>query len=168
MKSSSSFKVFTEFRLPTNTSIKVARFFGKSNCIISTFEAQLTPHLPLRDTVAGEALSTLWGSNMILQFGAIGIRSPFARVKVLLSSNTELRFSIQRVSTGPSRTNQMCSPWRGQSLTQGVSKKRNSILLKKYQCFKRNIPLYYWNILVCYQYISCYQYIPIVTNMLPI
>ena len=110
MESSSSFKVFTEFRLPTNTSIKVARFFGKSNCIISTFEGQLTPHLPLRDTVAGEALSTLWGSNMILQFGAIGIRSPFARVKVLLSSNTELRFSIQRVSTGPSRTNQMCSP----------------------------------------------------------
>ena len=63
------------------------------------------------DTVAGEALSMLWGSNTTLQFGAIGIRSPFASVRVLLSSNTLLRFSIQIASTGPSRTIHMCSPW---------------------------------------------------------
>ena len=53
----------------------------------------------------------LWGSNTTLQFGAIGIRSPFASVRVLLSSNTLLRFSIQIASTGPSRTIHMCSPW---------------------------------------------------------
>lgn len=46
--------------------------------------------IPFLDTVAGEALSMLWGSNMILQFGAIGILSPFASVKVLLSSSTLL------------------------------------------------------------------------------
>ena len=66
--------------------------------------------MPLRDTVAGEALSMLWGSKMILQFGAMGMRSPLASVSVLLSSSTEFRFSIQMASTGPSRTSQMCSP----------------------------------------------------------
>ena len=66
--------------------------------------------MPFLDTVAGEALSTLCGSKMTLQLGAIGMRSPFARVKVLLSSSTELRFSIQMASTGPSSTSQICSP----------------------------------------------------------
>lgn len=66
--------------------------------------------IPFLETVAGEALSILWGSKTILQFGAMGIRSPFASVKVLLSSRTELRFSIQIASTGPSRTIQMWSP----------------------------------------------------------
>ena len=66
--------------------------------------------IPFLDTVAGEALSMLWGSKIILQFCAIGIRSPLARVKVLLSSNTEFKFSIQMASTGPSNTSQMCSP----------------------------------------------------------
>lgn len=41
----------------------------------------------------------------------MGILSPFARVKVLLSSRTEFRFSIQIASTGPSRTIQTFSPW---------------------------------------------------------
>ena len=68
--------------------------------------------MPLRDTVAGEALSMLCTSKMILQLGAMGMRSPLARVKVLLSSSTEFRFSIQIASTGPSSTSQMCSPWR--------------------------------------------------------
>lgn len=54
----------------------------------------------------------LWGSKMILQLGAMGIRSPLARVRVLLSSSTEFKFSIQIASTGPSSTNQMCSPIR--------------------------------------------------------
>ena len=62
------------------------------------------------ETVAGEALSMLCGSKRILQQGAIGIRSPFASVNVLLSSSTELRFSIQMASTGPSSTIQTCSP----------------------------------------------------------
>ena len=49
-------------------------------------------------------------SNTTLAVGDIGIRSPLARVRVLLSSNTELRFSIQMASTGPSRTIHVCSP----------------------------------------------------------
>lgn len=71
---------------------------------------ELMKTIPFLETVAGEALSMLWGSKTILQFGAMGIRSPLARVRVLLSSNTEFRFSIQMASTGPSRTIQICSP----------------------------------------------------------
>jgi len=77
---------------------------------LSTEELMNT--MPLRDTVAGEALSMLCGSKTTLQLGAIGMRSPFASVRVLLSSKTEFRFSIQMASTGPSRTIQMCSPER--------------------------------------------------------
>jgi len=62
--------------------------------------------IPFLDTVAGDALSMLCTSKTILQFGAIGMRSPLASVRVLLSSRTELRFSIQMASTGPSRSNQ--------------------------------------------------------------
>ena len=75
---------------------------------LSTDELMNT--MPLRETVAGEALSMLCGSKTTLQLGAMGIRSPFASVSVLLSSKTEFRFSIQIASTGPSRTIQMCSP----------------------------------------------------------
>lgn len=77
---------------------------------LSTEELMNT--MPLRDTVAGEALSMLCGSKTTLQLGAMGIRSPFARVRVLLSSKTEFRFSIQMASTGPSRTIHMFSPKR--------------------------------------------------------
>lgn len=66
--------------------------------------------MPFLETVAGEALSMLWGSKMILQVGAMESLSPLANVRVLLSSNTELRFSIQILSTGPSNTSQTCSP----------------------------------------------------------
>jgi hypothetical protein len=66
--------------------------------------------MPFLETVAGEALSMLWGSKMILQVGAIGSLSPLAKVRVLLSSSTEFRFSIQILSTGPSNTSQTCSP----------------------------------------------------------
>lgn len=52
----------------------------------------------------------LWGSNIILEVGDMLSRSPLARVKVLLSSKTEFKFSIQIESTGPSSTNQQCSP----------------------------------------------------------
>jgi len=62
--------------------------------------------IPFLDTVAGDALSMLCTSKMILQLGAIGIRSPLASVRVLLSSSTELRFSIQMASTGPSSNSQ--------------------------------------------------------------
>ena len=81
--------------------------------------------IPLRDTVAGDALSMLCTSKMILHVADIGIRSPLASVRVLLSSNTELRFSIQMASTGPSRTNQICSPCtqRGRSMTITHSRK---------------------------------------------
>jgi len=66
--------------------------------------------MPFLETVAGDALSMLCGSNTTLQKGDMGIRSPFASVNVLLSSRTELRFSIQMASTGPSRTIQIRSP----------------------------------------------------------
>ena len=52
----------------------------------------------------------LCGSNTTLHCGDMGMRSPFAKVSVLLSSSTLLRFSIHIASTGPSRTIQMCSP----------------------------------------------------------
>lgn len=68
--------------------------------------------IPLRETVAGDALSMLCGSKATLQFGAMGMRSPLASVRVLLSSKTEFKFSIQMASTGPSKTIQMFSPRR--------------------------------------------------------
>jgi len=68
--------------------------------------------IPFLDTVAGEALSMLCTSKMILQLGAIGILSPLAKVSVLLSSNTEFKFSIQIASTGPSNNSHTCSPCR--------------------------------------------------------
>jgi hypothetical protein len=37
----------------------------------------------------------------------MGIRSPLANVKILLSSSTVFRFSIQIASTGPSQTIQV-------------------------------------------------------------
>jgi len=37
----------------------------------------------------------------------MGIRSPLARVRILLSSSTVLRDSIHRVSTGPSKVIQV-------------------------------------------------------------
>lgn len=65
--------------------------------------------IPILDIVAGEALSTLSGSKQSLALGAITIRSPFAKVSVLLSSKTEFKFSIQTASTGPSNTIQQYS-----------------------------------------------------------
>ena len=64
----------------------------------------LTKTIPMREIVAGLALSTLSGSKTSLQFDDIDILSPFANVRVLLSSNTEFKFSIQTASTGPSKT----------------------------------------------------------------
>lgn len=71
---------------------------------------ELMKTMPTRDTVAGEALSMLCTSNTSLQDGDMVMRSPLARVSVLLSSNTELRFSIHMASTGPSSTIHMNSP----------------------------------------------------------
>jgi hypothetical protein len=71
---------------------------------------ELINTIPFLDTVAGEALSMLCTSNRILHEGAIGIRSPLARVSVLLSSSTEFRFSIQIASTGPSKISHTWSP----------------------------------------------------------
>jgi len=65
--------------------------------------------IPILDMVAGEALSTLSGSKQSLALGAMTIRSPFAKVSVLLSSKTEFKFSIQTASTGPSNTSQQYS-----------------------------------------------------------
>lgn len=87
--------------------------------------------MPLRETVAGEALSMLCGSKTTLQLGAMGIRSPFASVSVLLSSKTEFRFSIQMASTGPSRTIQMCSPGRENSVFLNVNDQVYDLVLSQ-------------------------------------
>jgi len=72
----------------------------------SVGETKMIPHL---DTVAGEALFKFSTSKTILQFSDIGILSALAKVRILLSSNTVLRFSIQIASTGPSQMIQeMC------------------------------------------------------------
>mmetsp|Transcript_17846 Transcript_17846/g.51940 ORF Transcript_17846/g.51940 Transcript_17846/m.51940 type:complete len:256 (-) Transcript_17846:49-816(-) len=64
--------------------------------------------MPARDTVAGEALRRSSTSKLSVTFGlSIGMRSLFARVRILLSSMTVLRFSIQMASTGPSSTIQV-------------------------------------------------------------
>jgi len=61
--------------------------------------------MPARETVAGEALRRSSTSIWSVTFGrSIGMRSLFARVRILLSSITVFRFSIQIASTGPSRT----------------------------------------------------------------
>mmetsp|Transcript_27606 Transcript_27606/g.40737 ORF Transcript_27606/g.40737 Transcript_27606/m.40737 type:complete len:245 (-) Transcript_27606:3092-3826(-) len=62
----------------------------------------LTYMIPARETVAGEAFTNVSTSNMILTLSVIGMRSPFAKVKILLSSRTVFRSSIQIASTGPS------------------------------------------------------------------
>lgn len=99
-------KILLHFKpSPTSRSL-----FSTSRIGLQLSTEELMNTMPLRDTVAGEALSMLCGSNTTLQLGAMGIRSPFAKVRVLLSSKTELRFSIQIASTGPSRTIHMCSP----------------------------------------------------------
>lgn len=46
-------------------------------------------------------------SNTILQFSVIAILSPLAKVKILLSSSTVFKFSIQIASTGPSQVIQV-------------------------------------------------------------
>ena len=57
----------------------------------------------------------------------MGIRSPLARVSVLLSSRTLLRFSIQIASTGPSNTIQMRSPKEyNKSINQSIRVTGNS------------------------------------------
>ena len=66
--------------------------------------------MPQRDTVAGLALSRFSGSKMSLTVGGRLSLSPLASVRILESSRTELRFSIQFGSTGPSRTIQKFSP----------------------------------------------------------
>ena len=58
-------------------------------------------------TVAGEALLRFSTSNTNFVFSVIGIRSLFASVKILLSSSTVFRFSIQIASTGPSHVIQV-------------------------------------------------------------
>ena len=58
--------------------------------------------MPARETVAGEALTSVSTSNMSLTLSVMGMRSPLASVRSLLSSSTVLRSSIQMASTGPS------------------------------------------------------------------
>ena len=58
--------------------------------------------MPARETVAGDAFLSVSTSNMIFTLSVMGMRSPFASVRILLSSSTVLRSSIQIASTGPS------------------------------------------------------------------
>ena len=57
--------------------------------------------------MAGEALFKFSTSNTNLQFSVIGILYPFAKVRILLSSSTVFKFSIQMASTGPSHVIQV-------------------------------------------------------------
>ena len=86
--------------------------------------------IPFRETVAGDALSMLCTSKMILQFGAIEIRSPLASVKVLLSSSTEFKFSIQMASTGPSNNSHTWSPCCNRNVRLSHGPLRNSGILQ--------------------------------------
>lgn len=88
---------------------------------LQSITEELMYTIPLRDTVAGEALSMLCGSKTTLHWGDIGIRSPLANVNVLLSSSTLFRFSIQMASTGPSRTIHMCSPRKKDDMGETLS-----------------------------------------------
>ena len=58
--------------------------------------------IPARETVAGEAFTNVSTSNIILTLSVMGIRSPLASVRILLSSSTVFKSSIQIASTGPS------------------------------------------------------------------
>ena len=116
--------------------------------------------MPLRETVAGDALSMLCTSKMILQLGAMVILSPLARVSVLLSSSTELRFSIQMASTGPSNSSQTCSPWwckRHYCMVDSREKQeRTSVQLNRY--FWSTVILksrYYASMDLCYKKVKC-------------
>jgi hypothetical protein len=60
----------------------------------------ICPHL---ETVAGDALFRFYTSKTSLHWSVIGILSPLASVKILLSSRTVFKLYIQRVSTGPSQ-----------------------------------------------------------------
>ena len=62
-----------------------------------------TKMMPARLTVAGDAFLRSSTSNMSLTVSAMGMRSPLASVRILLSSRTVFRFSIQTASTGPSQ-----------------------------------------------------------------
>ena len=58
--------------------------------------------MPARLTVAGLAFLKSSTSNMSLTLSVMGMRSPLASVRILLSSRTVFKFSIQTASTGPS------------------------------------------------------------------
>ena len=59
--------------------------------------------IPALETVAGEATDKSSTSKTKPTYDGKLIRSPFNKVKTLLSSSTVFILSIQRVSTGPSR-----------------------------------------------------------------
>mmetsp|Transcript_36522 Transcript_36522/g.46037 ORF Transcript_36522/g.46037 Transcript_36522/m.46037 type:complete len:225 (+) Transcript_36522:1674-2348(+) len=63
----------------------------------------LTKIIPARETVAGEAFTKVSTSNISFTLSVMGIRSPFAKVRILLSSSTVFKSSIQIASTGPSK-----------------------------------------------------------------
>ena len=90
-----------------STSASALRRFLRYPCAIgrqprSLDEMKMTP---ARETVAGEALRRSSTSICSVTLGrSIGMRSLFASVRILLSSMTVLRFSIQMASTGPSST----------------------------------------------------------------
>ncbi len=67
----------------------------------TSLENQTIPHL---DTVAKVAYFKVSTSNIILTLLGIASRSPLGRVKSLLSSKTEFKFSAHSGSTSPSNT----------------------------------------------------------------
>lgn len=62
---------------------------------------QIIPH---QDTVARVAYLRVCTSNKILTFSGMTSHSPFGKVRVLLSSKTEFKFSTHSGSMSPSKT----------------------------------------------------------------
>lgn len=115
------FCIFSLNKKPSKTSQQISSpFFMSSNyCISFSFlraiymlnstliggtmlsVMQIIPH---HDTVANVAYFNVCTSNKILTFSGIANHSPFGKVRVLLSSKTEFRFSTHSGSISPSKT----------------------------------------------------------------
>mmetsp|Transcript_27980 Transcript_27980/g.68338 ORF Transcript_27980/g.68338 Transcript_27980/m.68338 type:complete len:200 (+) Transcript_27980:6625-7224(+) len=90
------------------STLSTSRSFSRRSCsheVARGYQPRMDPEMkmmPMRDTVAGEAFIRFSGSKTAFISGVMGMRSPLASVRSLLSSSTVLRFSIQMASTGPS------------------------------------------------------------------
>lgn len=105
--SRTSQQISSDFLLSSNLRISASfyslKYMLKITLIGGTMLSvmQIIPH---QDTVAKVAYLSVWTSNKILTFSGMTSLSPFGKVKVLLSSKTEFRFSTHSGSISPSKT----------------------------------------------------------------